>query len=927
MKRTLLFLFLPFLLFGECIIQDTTTLPLLSPTCAQRKIEKLLLDNGLHVYLVSDPTVKQSAAALCVEAGSWDDPKEHPGMAHFLEHMLFMGSQAYPQENAFHQFICDHGGKQNAYTASDRTVYAFSINHEAFAQAVDRFSHFFIDPLLSRASLDGELLVVDQEHAKNIENDDWRAHMILKETSNPDHPYHAFNTGNAHTLSHIEDPALRAWMETHYSAERMHLTLLSPQPIETLHALASTSFLSVRSHKTLKSCLPQWTTTASQRSHTFFIKPIKERRELCIFWECSTPFSNDISSHAGLLIAALLQSRDQGWWAHWLSEQGLALHVDASWNRLSHSHAFLILSIQLTERGLSQMDTVILSLFQTLALCEKESIPASFFEDVQKGAQLQYQFPSNATPFEEAMQYAEEMPYEELSSFPEKSRIPMHWNPTLLSQLLKELTPDRAIYCVLADPMETGVTPTRVETWMGAEYAIQPVDPKKLMLWKEAQPHPEITFPVPNPFFPHSLDFCSAEECSPHQPLLLSANERGSAYFAQDHAYGVPEASLLFHLKSPALQTRPKEGALLRLYLYALREFLSPTASQATIAGMQFALSADGNAIMGSVQGYSETFPKLSLALFTAFSSCSIDEEKFTLLRDDLVRTLLNQEHDLPVSQAAHALTSLLFKSPTSKEMANALSHISYEEYQSFTRALLEKTYLEATFYGNMTSQQALTLYQELQNALHSSPFPREEHSPKEIALFAHKDTLYLDTERHGSGVVLLLQQGELSTEKKAVQLILNPAIEERFFNTLRTKQQTCYIARAWGIDKEKQLLQFFAVQSNTHSVDDLLARFEHFLDNFDKELPQEISQERFEDIRANVLKLLETPPDNMLGMATELHSLAFTYQNFTWNDALIAQVSTLSYEEFLSKAHTFLAHPHKCLAVLVKGPLPLSEH
>lgn len=47
----------------------------------------------------------QAAAGLCVGVGSFSDPKEVPGMAHFLEHMVFMGSEKFPAENDFDSFI------------------------------------------------------------------------------------------------------------------------------------------------------------------------------------------------------------------------------------------------------------------------------------------------------------------------------------------------------------------------------------------------------------------------------------------------------------------------------------------------------------------------------------------------------------------------------------------------------------------------------------------------------------------------------------------------------------------------------------------------------------------------------------------------------------------------------------------------------
>lgn len=48
---------------------------------------------------------RMAAAALCVNIGSFSDPPDLPGLAHFLEHMVFMGSSKYPEENAFDEFL------------------------------------------------------------------------------------------------------------------------------------------------------------------------------------------------------------------------------------------------------------------------------------------------------------------------------------------------------------------------------------------------------------------------------------------------------------------------------------------------------------------------------------------------------------------------------------------------------------------------------------------------------------------------------------------------------------------------------------------------------------------------------------------------------------------------------------------------------
>lgn len=106
------------------IIEDQYRVPILTPSLAERKTEKIILENGCKILLISDTETPQSSAGVCVGAGSWND--DHPGIAHFLEHMLFMGTEAYPDESEYMQFIRDHGGKVNAFTAPDRTVYMFS---------------------------------------------------------------------------------------------------------------------------------------------------------------------------------------------------------------------------------------------------------------------------------------------------------------------------------------------------------------------------------------------------------------------------------------------------------------------------------------------------------------------------------------------------------------------------------------------------------------------------------------------------------------------------------------------------------------------------------------------------------------------------------------------------------------------------------
>ena len=65
--------------------------------------------------------LRQAAAAMVVGVGTMYDPVECQGLAHFMEHLLFMGSEKYPEENAYDSYLSKHGGSDNAFTELEYT--------------------------------------------------------------------------------------------------------------------------------------------------------------------------------------------------------------------------------------------------------------------------------------------------------------------------------------------------------------------------------------------------------------------------------------------------------------------------------------------------------------------------------------------------------------------------------------------------------------------------------------------------------------------------------------------------------------------------------------------------------------------------------------------------------------------------------------
>ena len=113
-----------------------------------RQYKVIKLQNEIRCILIHDDEADKSCASLDVHVGCALDPIEFQGTAHFLEHMLFMGTEKYPNENDYSEFIKNNGGEDNAWTSFEDTNYHFEVANDAFEQTLDRFAQFFVCPLL-----------------------------------------------------------------------------------------------------------------------------------------------------------------------------------------------------------------------------------------------------------------------------------------------------------------------------------------------------------------------------------------------------------------------------------------------------------------------------------------------------------------------------------------------------------------------------------------------------------------------------------------------------------------------------------------------------------------------------------------------------------------------------------------------------------
>jgi len=199
----------------------------------KRNIKGIILKNGIKVILVSDPKINKSACCVGVKAGHYDD--EFSGCAHFLEHLLFMGSEKYPDSRDFSSYLEKCGGINNAYTSHYNTCYYIELDSSFLEKGIDMLSWFFREPILDMKYIKSEMEIIDSEHKKNILSDHWIIDDLFRKFSkNQNSKYAKFGTGNLDSLKDITKEDIMKFYDKHYKTDNFYVCIVDSKDMNEM---------------------------------------------------------------------------------------------------------------------------------------------------------------------------------------------------------------------------------------------------------------------------------------------------------------------------------------------------------------------------------------------------------------------------------------------------------------------------------------------------------------------------------------------------------------------------------------------------------------------------------------------------------------------------------------------------------------------
>ncbi|KAF9108592.1 Insulinase (Peptidase M16) [Mortierella sp. GBA35] len=834
------------------------TQPIESSPNDQRSYRLIRLNNDLEVLLIHDAKADKSAAALDVHVGHLSDPDNLQGLAHYLEHLLFLGTAKYPRENEYKEFLAQHAGNSNAYTSLDHTNFHFEVGHSHLEQALDRFAQFFISPAFNESCTDREIRAVDSEFKRNLQMDCRRLFQLGKHLSGRKHPFWHFGTGNLITLKDLPEKEginprdeLIKFYHKYYSSNIMKLAIVGREPLDELAGWAVEKFSNIRNLDIVPPAYPGPPLTPKELLNMAYVKPVKDLRTL----EVKFPFP-DTSRHYTLkparYIAHVVGHEGSGSILSLLKRKGWASSIMASNPDGGLGFEFLSFVVSLTKEGLHHCEEIIEIIFQHIKLLQQEGVVSHIWDEVSSLASTAFRFKEMMRPADYVVDRAEAMqrgyaPEWVLSG----SELIRGNDLNQLQEFINELKVDSWVGRIVSHDVSIvpGGAFTQIEQWYGVQYHVSPVSQTLLDRLRHLELHPQLHMPLPNEYLPKDFDTHKAPTPnSLTHPTLIKHTPLTRLWHKKDDIFWVPKVNINFLFRAPLAAANPSNLVKAMLYVALVKDSLNEETYAAQMAGLTYTLDSSIKGIKLSIKGYNDKAHLLLERIIHTMRNLQVEPDRFSRIKDQVERTHRNTYLVNPNLHAAYHLQYIHEeKMWTFMERLDALELIvAPEEVQQFYPEMLARLHIEGLVHGNMDRSQALRASAIVETGL-GQPQPlvpseliamRSLLLPEGCRAVYQRDTP--DPSNLNSGIEYFVQMESpprLSTAVKAsnrqtnrvLNQILAQIIQEPCFHQLRTIEQLGYIVQSGVRSFGDTFGLKIAVQSERDPVY-LESRIEHLL-------------------------------------------------------------------------------------------------
>lgn len=841
------------------------------PTTDKRDYAHTVFDNDLRVLAVHDPDAEKSAFAMAVEVGSHEDPEEFQGLAHFCEHMLFLGSEKYPDEGVFSQHLALHGGQDNAYTASEETVFFNEVGNDGFEKGLDMFAQFFVAPAFKEEMAGKEIHAVDSEHKKNIPNMDWRIRQLLLSVASVDNPMHKFATGDLDTLKVKPElkgksvvKALRKFHSEHYCSSKMHLVLVSNMTTDALMELGHKHFNAIP--KTDEGVC------ATRKNYTDHPAYSHELGNLGLQLTVGTEGSPELwlsfplpplEKHHKQLAEAYVWNALGHFGPGGLKAKLLEEDLSRSFSYYAdHSAAgsVMFFTFSLTAKGLEQWDSILEYLFGYFSVMRLEGVDEALLESVQQVRQVDFDYQeSRPSGFDFVQNIAGALPKYGAADMLTGGVLIDDPNVGLIEKVLEAIAPDN-MNVVLVKPKFNESTARHHEPHYDFSYDRADLDEELLQRWLLASGQDFAPPPVLK-YAPTQLDIIKVGVGDEAGPERLEGTTGVEAWWLGIGDVKLPKAVVTVKFGAPTGIIASVEDVLLAsLHVRLTEQELESPSDALQTCGLGYSLSSQHDGFHVTFSGFDQHLGELMDLVLPVIHFPKEAPKYFEAARRQIILDLSDVTKNQPYEHALQALDAVTLKGSYPRiqllEAAKDKQLVSLKSYRRFLHKFFLNARASVLYAGNIDKARAMSMSAIIGNVGELKDRDADKHDAQVQVLKPEEDLEIHATNPikgdKNSATVVAYQFGVPTIADRVHFAILSEVISRPAFDSLRTEHQLGYVVFAFATTHASIVEVRVLVQGASESPDVVETLIEETVQNITGLISQ-MSMEEFEVHKANL--------------------------------------------------------------------------
>lgn len=566
-----------------------------------------------------------------------------------------MGSEKYPKENEFDQFIKNRNGIDNAMTEAEYTIFYFKIDQDSLSGAIDRFSQFFIQPLMQLDSMERELEAVESEFQNNIYNDAYRINQIYASMVRDEHPASTFTWGDLRTLKHGIDSKLlhkilHEFRRKYYKSNRMNLCIQSSMNLDILQAIVYRYFNDITPeygsiHRTIS--VDPFADVFKPDFHQklYFVKSLTKKRKLFMTFllpsiEC------DYRNKSLEYLAYLFTHEGRYSLNSYFKQKALALHAIAKVGARNFDgnslFTFFTIEVNLTRCGYENIGKVLEAIFSYLLVIKMTpmNVHEEIFNEFKRIREMLFEYRKEKSAMENVQELALNMKYFKDRDVIVGSSICDEFNEASLRKFINKINEKRFNLIILSDHHQKY---DKIERWFGTEYAVTDFPFKFTQLWNERWIRQEFALPSSNKFICKDFTIVRDED-SHEEPYTIFKNDTCTCWFKPDHKFLLPHGYVHLQLTSPLTSSTVEYLNMTSIYSMCVKNYLTEKLYPATLVGYSYKLNSVETGLILRLSGFNEKLQLIVDLITKAMKNIDgiLDKHVFDTFKKELRKNCYN---------------------------------------------------------------------------------------------------------------------------------------------------------------------------------------------------------------------------------------------------------------------------------------------